>query len=113
MTCPGCQSVQTVPVTTLPPALPGAGVAAAACNRQTYILVGILTALLAPGGFGIHNFVAGRNSTAITQCVLCGVGVLLAFCTLGLSFLLNFAVMIWAIVDVCTVTTDGQGRRMA
>lgn len=112
MTCPGCQSVQTVPaVSALPPSLlPQTN---AACNRQTYILVGILTALLACGGFGIHNFVAGRTQTAITQCVLCAVGVLMALCTLGLSLLINFAVTIWTIVDVCTVRTDGQGRVMA
>lgn len=113
--CPQCQTQQTVPlvpqtVAVLPPAMPAAQ---AACNRQTYILVGVLTAVLVGGGFGIHNFIAGRNSTAITQAVLCGVGLVLIFCTFGVSYLINLAVMVWTIVDVCTVTTDGQGRKMA
>ncbi|HZW08137.1 MAG TPA: hypothetical protein VFF65_13525 [Phycisphaerales bacterium] len=111
--CPQCQSQQVVPLVPPSPAVMPPAIPAAACDRQTYVLVGILTAVLLGGGFGVHNFIAGRTSTAVTQAVLCAVGLLLIFCTLGLSYLINLAVMVWAIVDVCTVTTDGQGRKMA
>lgn len=82
------------------------------CSRQTYILVGVLTGIFLAGGFGIHNFIAGRTQTAVVQLVLCIVGVTMIFCTLGFSSLINIGVLVWTIVEVCTVFVDGRGRKM-
>lgn len=72
-----------------------------------YILLGVFL-----GAFGVHNFVAGHTQNGVIQlCVTlgCYLGV---FCTFGLSALGVLAMQIWAIVEICTVTADADGRRM-
>ena len=86
-------------------------------SRVAYILLGILPGVLA-SVFGVHNLVAGHTARGVTQLVLslvliwgmACIGSVLAF-TLCISFLVYFGLLIWTIVEVCTVEVDGQGRR--
>ncbi len=72
--------------------------------RTTYILLGIFL-----GGFGIHNFVAGRTACAVGQLALSVVSLPLLFlCGLGLFTI--WVPGVWAIIEVCTVEHDGAGR---
>ncbi len=66
-------------------------------SRTGYILLGVFL-----GALGIHNFYAGYSGKALTQLL---VSVLLCW-----TFVAPAAMYIWAIVDVCTVTKDAQGR---
>lgn len=63
-------------------------------SRTTFLLLGVLL-----GGFGAHSFYAGSTKKGFIQ--------------LGITaFTLGFAglmVWIWAIIDVCTITTDHEG----
>jgi hypothetical protein len=87
-------------------------------SQTTYILLGLLPFLLVSIG-GIHNLVAGRVGTGVTQLVLSLVGVWGFGCagafTGGLGFCVSLplwvALLVWVIVDVATVRTDGSGRR--
>jgi TM2 domain-containing membrane protein YozV len=65
-------------------------------NRLAYILLGIFL-----GGFGVHNFYAGYNRKAIIQLLI----------TAFLSWLVipAFVVMVWVIIDICTVDQDAAG----
>ena len=69
-------------------------------NRTTYILLGVFL-----GGLGVHNFYAERTSRAVGQ--------LLVTVLTGWLIVPLLAVCIWAIVDVCTIKTDGKGIAMA
>ena len=73
------------------------------CGESKSRLVYILLALFL-GGLGIHNFYAGRTNAGLCQLLI----------TLFLGWLVvpAIAVFVWLIVDMCTVTTDGNGRRM-
>lgn len=73
------------------------------CGESKSRLVYILLALFL-GGLGVHNFYAGRTSAGLCQLLI----------TLFLGWLVvpAIAVFVWLIVDICTVTTDGSGRRM-
>ncbi|WP_161794570.1 NINE protein [Demequina globuliformis] len=68
-------------------------------SRVAYILLGLFL-----GGLGIHNFYVGRVGPAVAQ--------LLLIVFLGWTGVVALAVMIWIIIEVCTVTTDSQGRRL-
>ena len=63
-------------------------------SRMVYILLALFL-----GGLGIHNFYAGHTQNGVIQLILgllsCG----------GISF-------IWAIIDMITVKTDGNGVPM-
>ena len=65
-------------------------------SRTVYVLLAIFL-----GGLGIHNFYAGRTGSGIAQLLItlisCGYG--------------SFITWLWAIIEACAVTTDGQGRR--
>ena len=74
--------------------LPGSS----AKGRTAYVLLGIFL-----GGLGIHNFYAGYTGKAIAQ-------LLITLLTGWLVFPL-FAVGIWVLIEVCTVTQDAQGNR--
>ena len=69
-------------------------------SRVAYILLGLFL-----GGLGIHNFYAGRPNRALGQ--------LLTTLLAGWLILPLFAVFIWCIVDICAITTDGDGVRFA
>jgi len=63
-------------------------------NRSAYIVLGVLL-----GGFGVHSFYAGSIKKGFFQ-----LGITLL--TFGLA---GFMVWIWAIIDICTITTDHDG----
>lgn len=65
-------------------------------SRVAYILFGLFL-----GGLGIHNFYAGRTSRALGQLLTTVLAGWLIFPLLGVA--------IWCIVDVCAITTDGDG----
>ena len=65
-------------------------------SRIAYILLGIFL-----GEFGVHNFYAGRTGTGIAQLLIS-----LLTCGYGAAI-----VWIWAVIEICVVTTDSQGRR--
>lgn len=79
-------------------------------STMAYILLGVLPGI--PGVFGIHNLVAGYTAKGVVQLV-CGI----VFIWLGMCFggLLGcfpwLGLMIWTIVEVCTVRVDARGQR--
>lgn len=64
-------------------------------QRIAYILLGVFL-----GGLGIHNFYAGYTGRAVAQ-------LLISILSCGILSLVSW---IWAIVEICTVTTDAEGR---
>ncbi len=111
------------PVVPAPPRPGSAGEGGAAAggvadvSQTAYILLGLLPFLLASIG-GIHNLVAGRTAAGITQLLMSLVGIWGFGCagafTGGIGFCISIplwvALLIWVIVDVSTVRTDGSGR---
>ncbi len=65
--------------------------------RMAYVLLGIFL-----GMFGIHNFYAGYIARAVSQ--------LLITLLLGWLVIPLFAVAIWVLVEVCSVSQDAQGN---
>ena len=65
-------------------------------SRVIYVILGIFLGVL-----GIHNFYAGRTYR--------GLGQLLTTIFVGWMMLPLFAVWVWSIVDICAITTDGEG----
>ena len=108
------------PIRRIPPSTNGAADGASPVSRTAYILLGLLPFLLASIG-GIHNLVAGRTGAGIAQLLLCVIGIwgfgCIGLATNGLGWCLSvpawFGLLVWTIVDVSTVTTDGTGRRLA
>ncbi len=66
-------------------------------DRVVYVLLGIFL-----GYFGIHNFYAGYIARAVSQ--------LLITLLLGWLVVPLFAVAIWILVEVCSVSQDAQGN---
>lgn len=64
-------------------------------SRLIYILLAIFL-----GGLGIHNFYAGRMGSAVAQLLI----------TLLSCGILSLITLIWVIIDIITVRTDGEGR---
>jgi TM2 domain-containing membrane protein YozV len=64
-------------------------------NRTTFIVLGVLL-----GFFGAHNFYAGYKKKAIVQ--LC-----ITLFSAGFAIPMTW---IWAVIDVCTVNRDSEGR---
>jgi TM2 domain-containing membrane protein YozV len=62
-------------------------------SRTTFVLLGIFL-----GAFGIHNFYAGYHRKGAAQLCL----------TVFTCFYGSIVSEIWAIVEVCTVTRDGD-----
>ena len=67
-------------------------------SRVAYILLGLFL-----GGLGIHNFYAGR--------VGCGIAQLLITLILGWIGVGLVITGLWVLIEICTVTTDGNGNR--
>lgn len=64
-------------------------------SHLAYVLLGIFA-----GGLGIHNFYAGYTGRAATQ-------LLLTILSCGMLSIVSF---IWAIIEVCVVKVDAEGR---
>lgn len=100
--CPGCgapvQQPQSVNQPTMPQAPIGNQPASAPVNRRNrvvYIMLGLFL-----GCLGIHNFYAGRNGRGATQLLI----------TVLVGWIGGWVVTgIWALIDISTVTTDGNG----
>lgn len=70
-------------------------------SRTAYILLGVLPGLF---GFpGVHNLYAGHLARGLVQLLL----------SVMTCWLLWIPMLIWTIVEVCTVTRDGDGRPMS
>ncbi len=65
-------------------------------NRTTFIVLGVLL-----GFFGAHNFYAGYKKKAIAQLCI----------TLFSAGFAGPMIWIWAVIDVCTIARDSDGRQ--
>ena len=72
------------------------------CSRVTYMALAFFL-----GAFGVHNFVAGHQKKGFIQLGLGGGGLLLSVVLIGVPMLL--AAGVWALIDLFTVTEDGNG----
>jgi TM2 domain-containing membrane protein YozV len=66
-------------------------------SRVAYVLLGLFL-----GGLGIHNFYAGRTGHAVAQLLIVVLG-------WWLLFIPVLIVWVWVLIEVITVTRDGQG----
>jgi hypothetical protein len=86
-------------------------------SRITYVLTGLLPFLLVSVA-GVHNLMAGRIGAGVTQLVASLVGVWGLGCVslvsggaaICLSVLIWIGLLVWVIIDVTTIRTDGSGR---
>jgi len=69
-------------------------------SRFVYVLLGIFLGIL-----GIHNFYVGRINRAVGQ--------LLTTVLVGWLFIPLVGVLIWVLVDVCAIATDGDGNKLS
>lgn len=69
-------------------------------SRTSYVVLALFL-----GWFGIHNFYAGYNGKGIAQLLI----------TLLIGWLLVplLAIAIWVIIEICSVTTDAEGRKFS
>lgn len=81
--------------------IPGGG-GASSKSRLAYILLAVFL-----GVFGVHNFYAGHTNNGLIQLLLTLIGAPL---TCGVT---SLAVWVWNIVEICTVSTDGDGVPMS
>ena len=68
-------------------------------SRVTFILLGFFL-----GGLGIHNFYAGYAGKGVAQLLLN----LFLFWTV----IVPLGILIWVLIEICTVDTDANGIRM-
>ena len=71
------------------------------CSRKVYVWLALLL-----GWVGVHNFKAGRKDSAVVQLMLTLSG-------FALGRVPWAVVGIWVIIEICAVTADGNGVRMA
>ena len=69
-------------------------------SRTAYVLLGLFL-----GGLGIHNFYAGYAGRGVAQ--------LLITMFAGWMGFPWIAVMVWVLVEICTVTHDAQGNQFS
>ena len=69
-------------------------------SRVVYIILGLLL-----GWFGIHNIYAKRNNVAAVQAIL--------FLMFFWTIIVPFVLVVWSIIEICTVKTDGDGIPMS
>ena len=74
-------------------------------QRLAYIILALFL-----GGLGVHNFYAGRSTAGVLQLVLFLLSVLSFF--LGAGVFMLALVYILVIVEICTVTKDGDDLKM-
>ena len=74
-------------------------------QRLVYIILALVL-----GGLGVHNFYAGRSVAGILQLVLFLLSILSFF--LGFGIFILALVYILVIVEICTVTQDGEDLKM-
>jgi len=79
----------------VPPPPPPPPAVANQKNRTVYIILAIFL-----GGLGVHNFYAGRTGIGVAQ-------LLITIFSCG-----TVPIWLWAIVEACIVTTDGNGVPM-
>ena len=72
-----------------------------ACSRAVYVIVALTL-----GTLGFHNFIAHRYGSAITQLMWTLLVGWILF-PLALS-----PVLVWVIIEILSVTKDGDGNRM-
>ena len=70
-------------------------------SRTAYVLLGLFL-----GSLGIHNFYAGYAGRGVAQLLITLFSPLMCFFPL-------IAVMIWILVEVCSVTHDAQGNQFS
>ena len=70
-------------------------------SRVAYILLGLFL-----GGFGVHDFYAGYKCRGLIKLL----ALLVCCCTGGIVMT---ASSIWALVDVCTIRVDVDGKPFA
>jgi TM2 domain-containing membrane protein YozV len=63
-------------------------------NRTAFLVLGLLL-----GAFGAHSFYAGSTKKGLVQLAI-------TVLTLGMA---GVMVWIWAVIDICTITTDHDG----
>ncbi|MBR3694783.1 MAG: NINE protein [Akkermansia sp.] len=80
--------------TLLPNVMPVVPTASNEKSRLAYIILAIFF-----GTWGVHNFYAGYNGKGLTQLLM----TLLSCCILAPI------VLIWCIIDICTVNQDAKG----
>lgn len=68
-------------------------------SRGTYIILGLFL-----GGLGIHNFYAGRNGPGAAQLIIT-----LTLGWVGVGVVIN---LIWVIIELLSITEDGDGNPM-
>lgn len=68
-------------------------------SRILYVILALVL-----GGFGIHNFAAGRYLRG-------GLQLFAAIVSPFTLFVLLIPLGLWILIDIITVTTDGKGRR--
>jgi len=68
-------------------------------SRGIYIILGLFL-----GCLGIHNFYAGYHGRGATQLIIT---ILLGWLVVGLII-----TGIWALIEICSVTQDGNGDKM-
>ena len=69
-------------------------------SRTAYVLLGLFL-----GGLGIHNFYAGYAGRGVAQLLITLFGWWRCFPWI--------AVMVWVLVEVCSVTHDAQGNQFS
>lgn len=79
-----------------------------ACSRLVYIVLAIFL-----GWLGIHNFVAGLTGRGWTQLIISIVGIVLGFCTFGVTTVIAILItFVWSLIDIVTIKSDARGIAM-
>lgn len=76
-------------------------------SRVVYIVLGLFL-----GGLGIHNFYAGRTGAGVAQLIINVVawGLISTFFLAPIGVLFLGIIGLWVLIEICAVSTDGQGR---
>ena len=95
---------------TVPPREPLPELPKSNVSKMAYVLVGILPGVLA-SVFGIHNLVAGYTAKGVTQLVIGLTSTLFLLFGLPCACVTYPGLVIWTIVEVCTINVDAEGRK--
>lgn len=75
-------------------------------SRLAFILLGLVLGFL-----GIHNFYLGKTGRGAGQLIMFSLGLLL--CSIGVGFLAIVIEAIWILVEICSVSTDANGKSLS